>query len=89
MPCLKSVKEVCLHQCVLLLQRHAELSVLAQQGVELQQVSCQRLCILLQIRRLTVLYFDLTWWDGVGLAVACVRVHREGYRDVRLMLLNS
>lgn len=61
MPCLKSVKEVCLHQGVLLLEGQAELSVLAQQGVELQQVSSQHLCILLQLCLLTVLYFNLTW----------------------------
>ncbi len=61
MPCLKSVKEVRLHQCVLLLEGQAELSVLAQQGVELQQVSSQHLCILLQLCLLTVLCFNLTW----------------------------
>ena len=61
MPCLKSVKEICLHQCVLLLQRLAELSILAMQSVELQQVSPQRLCILLQLCLLSVLCFNLTW----------------------------
>lgn len=60
MLCLKSVKEVRLHQCVLLLQRQAELCVLAQPGVELQQVSLQYLCILLQLCCFTVLYFNMT-----------------------------
>lgn len=60
MPCLKPVEEVSLHQCVLLLQRLAELSVGAQQAVELQQVSSQHLRILVQLRLLTVLYFNLT-----------------------------
>lgn len=56
------MEEVGLHRRVLLLQLLAELSVLAQQGVELQQVSFQYLHILIQLHLLTVLHFNLTWW---------------------------
>lgn len=62
MSCLESVKEVCLHQCVLLLQRLAQLSIPAQQGVELHQVSLQQLHVPLYLCLLSVLCFNLTWW---------------------------
>lgn len=59
------MNEVCLRQCVLLLQGLAELTILAQQGVKLHQVFFNHLCVLLQLRLLTVLYFNLTWLEGV------------------------
>lgn len=58
------MQEFGLHQCVLLLQRQAQLSVLVQQGVELQQVSSQGLRTLHQLSLLTLLYFNLTWGGG-------------------------
>ena len=66
MPCLKSVEKIWLHQHILLLHCLAELSVLAEHVVELQQVSSQHLRVLLQISLLLVLCFNLIWWGWRG-----------------------
>ncbi len=62
MLCLESAEEVSLHQCALLLQCQAELSLLAYQGFELREVSSQHHHILLQLLLLAVLHLNLTWW---------------------------
>lgn len=68
-------EEVGLHQRVLLLQRQAHLSLLAQLRVELQQVSPLRLHVLLQVRLLAMLRFDLSCrvTSISGWIVACAR----------------
>lgn len=75
--CLECVEVVAPHQRVLLLQRHAQLLVLAHQGVQLLQVSFQGLGFLHQIPIVATLGFNQAWW-GWSRSTAQQRLERPG-----------
>lgn len=60
--CLECVQVVAPHQRVLLLQRHAQLLILAHQGAELLQVSFQGFGFLHQVSIVPTLGFSQAWW---------------------------
>lgn len=79
--CLKSLEEIFLHQHIVLLQCLAELPLLANQRVELDQVSPQHLHVLPQLCQLLVLCLDLTW-RGWRWCERCLKNEGNWFYDI-------